>query len=118
MPILRCAFSGLTGNQLCLGKVSCLILWGVERTWSYSSVESTLVPWRIKQLDCLDNSTLPLFPMSPVISLLFHMQAFMNQQFNVKCIYQKMNIERSLQNKTDKGKTVFFFEISLEMNLY
>ena len=57
---------------------SCLTLWGVEITWSRSSVEPTLVPWRTKQLDCLDNSTLPLFLMSPVISLLFHMQVFMN----------------------------------------
>ena len=55
-----------------------LTLWGVEATWSYSSVEPTLVPWRTKQLDCLDNSTLPLFLMSPVISLLFRMQVFMN----------------------------------------
>ena len=57
---------------------SCLTLWGVEVTWSHSSVEPTLVPWRTEQLDCLDNSTLPLFLMSPVISPLFRMQVFMN----------------------------------------
>ena len=57
---------------------SCLTLWRVEVTWSHSSVGPILVPWRTKQLDFLDNSTLPSFLMSPVISPLFCMEVFMN----------------------------------------
>ena len=57
---------------------SCLTLWGVEVTWLHSSTESTLVPWWTNQLDCLDNSLLPLFLMSLVINPLFRMQIFMS----------------------------------------
>ena len=32
---------------------SCLNLWGVEVTWSHSSVDPTLVPRRTEQLDCI-----------------------------------------------------------------
>ena len=37
------------------GKIaeSCLTLRGVEMIWSHSSVESTWVPWRTKQPDCI-----------------------------------------------------------------
>ena len=76
----QCALSGLMGDQLCLGRVlltSGLTLWGVEVTWLRSSAEPTLVPWWTEQLDRLDNSKLPLFLMSSVISLLFRMQIFM-----------------------------------------
>ena len=54
----------------------CLTLRGVKVSWSYSSAELTLVPRWTKQLDRLDNSYCPLFPMSPVISPLFRMQIF------------------------------------------
>ena len=57
---------------------SCLTLWGVEVTWLRSSAEPTLVPWWTEQLDRLDNSKLPLFLMSSVISPLFRMQIFMS----------------------------------------
>ena len=56
---------------------SCPTLWGVEVTWLHSSAELTLVPWWTEQLDRLDNSKLPLFLMSPVISPLFRMQLTM-----------------------------------------
>ena len=57
---------------------SCLTLRGVKVSWLDSSTELTLVPRWTEQLDCLDNSLLPLFLMSPVISPLFRMQIFMS----------------------------------------
>ena len=57
---------------------SCLTLRGAKVTWLCSSAEPTLVPWWIEQLDRLDNSLLPLFLMSPVISPLFRIQIFMS----------------------------------------
>ena len=69
-------FQGLLGDQLCLGRVLMigLTLGGVRVSWLHSSAEPTLVPWWTKQLDCVDDSLLPLFLMSPVISPLFRMQ--------------------------------------------
>ena len=46
---------------------SCLTLRGVEMIYSHSSVESTLVPWRTKQPDCIRQLYIALCPMSPVI---------------------------------------------------
>ena len=76
---ILCLF-GADGRPTLLGESIaefCLALQGVEVTWSCSSAELTLVPRWTEQLDRLDNSLLPLFLMSPVISPLFRMQIFM-----------------------------------------
>ena len=57
---------------------SCLTLRGVKVSGLHSSAELTLVPWWTEQLDCLDNSLLPLFLMLPVIDPLFRIQIFMS----------------------------------------
>ena len=60
---------------------------GVEVFGLHSSAELTLVPWWTEQLDCLDNSLLPLFLMFPVINPLFRIQIFYELAISVKCIY-------------------------------
>ena len=73
------SFDMLGKNALTCG----LTLWGIMIYWLCSSVEPTLIPWRTEQLDCLDNSLLPLFLMLPVINPLFRMQIFMSQHIIV-----------------------------------
>ena len=86
-----------------------LTLWGIRMYWLGSSAEPTLVPWRVEQLDCLDNSLLPLFLTLPVIDPLFRMQ-FIHELANYyRCIYHKLNLGRSSQNKTEKRKAIGTF---------
>ena len=63
---MLCLFR-IVGESTSLGEniaESCFILRGVEMIWPHSSVESTLVPWRIKQPDCIRQ--LHIVPVSDV----------------------------------------------------
>ena len=72
--------------------------------WPCSLAELTLVPWGIEQLDCSDNSLLPLFLVSPAINS-FVSYANIHELANYcQCIYHKLNLGRSSQNKTEKEK--------------
>ena len=78
------------------------ILWGIMVYWLCSLVEPTLVPRRIKQLDCSCNSLLPLFLVSPAINS-FVLYATIYELANYcQCIYHKLNLGRSSKNKTKK----------------
>ena len=72
--------------------------------WSCSLAEPTLVPWRIEQLDCSDNSLLPLFLVSPAINSFVSYANIYELANYCQCIYHKLNLGRSSQNKTEKEK--------------
>ena len=81
-----------------------LTLWGIKVCGSYSLAEPTLVPWRTEQLNCLDNSLLPLFLVSPVIKSFVSYANIYELANYCQCIYHKLNLGRSSQNKTEKEK--------------
>ena len=70
--------------------------------WLCFLAEPTLVPWRTEQLDCLDSSLLPLFLVSPVIKSVVSYANIYELANYCQCIYHKLNLGRSSQNKTEK----------------
>ena len=63
-----------------------------------------MVPWWTKQLDRLDNSLLPLFLMLPVINPFVSYANIYELANYCQCIYHKLNLGRSSQDKTEKEK--------------
>ena len=81
----------------------------LRSTWPCSLAEPTLVPWGIEQLDCSDNSLLPLFLVSPAMNSFVSYANIYELANYCQCTHHKLNLGRSSQNKTEKRKKVGTF---------